>query len=127
MKRILSTSILLVFMAVVAMAQPPQGGQFSPEDMAKSQTEQMTKDLKLNEQQVEKVSALNTKYMENMQSIFQNAGGDREQMREKMEAFRTERNDELKKILTEEQFKKYQELENERMQQRRANRPPMNN
>ncbi|MDA3879257.1 MAG: hypothetical protein PF436_02615 [Prolixibacteraceae bacterium] len=128
MRRIISTTFLLVFMAVITMAQPPQGRegrQFSPEDMAKRQTEQMTEDLKLNELQVEKVSALNKKYAEKMRDAFQNAEGNREQMREKMQTLRTEKDTELKEILTEEQFKKYQEIEKERMermQQRRENR-----
>jgi len=128
MRRIISTTFLLVCLVVVTMAQAPQGRQgrqFNPEDMAKRQTEQMTEDLNLNEQQVEKVSALNKKYAEKMRDAFQNTDGNREQMREKMQTQRTEKEAELKEILTDEQFKKYQEIEKERMQrmqQRRENR-----
>lgn len=107
----------------VAMAQPPggQGRQFDPEEMVKSQTEQMVTDLGLNAEQTKKVEALNRKYGEKMGELFRNTtpDGDRTAMREKMTALRTEKNNELKTVLTEAQMKKFLELEEQRMTERR--------
>lgn len=106
-----------------AMAQPPggQGQQFDPEAMVKRQTEQMVSDLGLNADQTKKVEALNRKYSEKMGEVFRNTGpdGDRAAMREKMTALRTEKNNELKTVLTEAQMKKFLELEEQRMTERR--------
>jgi Spy/CpxP family protein refolding chaperone len=111
-----------LFVGIMAMAQPLQGmGQFNPEEMIKRQTEQMVKDLGLNDSQKTKIEALNKKYGAKMGEVFQSAGGDREKVREKMTAMRTEKDAELKTILTPEQFTKYQELEKKRMEERRQN------
>jgi Spy/CpxP family protein refolding chaperone len=120
MKKI--TLILAVLMvSVFGYAQPPGGGrgQMNSEEAIKQQTEQMVKDLSLNADQTKKVEAINKKYGEKNAQAFQNAGEDRTQMRETMQKLRTEKTEELKKVLTAEQFKKHEELEEQRMQQRR--------
>ncbi|HOO84602.1 MAG TPA: hypothetical protein PLS94_08570 [Prolixibacteraceae bacterium] len=122
MKKILFFTLALLA-TIAIMAQPPGGGmgmQFDPEEMVKRQTEQMTNDLGLNAEQTKKVEALNKKYSEKMSEMFQNAGeADRSKFFEKMQTIREEKNKELKGILTDEQYKKHIELEEQRMQQRR--------
>lgn len=118
--------IVGVLLSLATVAQPPggqgQGRQFDPEQMIKRQTDQMVTDLGLNADQTKKVEALNRKYSDKMREMFQanrDAGGDFSQMREKMTALREEKNKELKPILTEDQMKKYLELEQKRMEERR--------
>jgi Spy/CpxP family protein refolding chaperone len=129
MKRTIITTFTILFFSVLTFAQPPggQGRQFDPEEMIKRQTGQMTTDLNLQEDQIPKVQKLNEKYGEKMGEIFQNnQGGDREKFREKMDSLRVAKDGELKEILTEEQFTKHQEIQEERMQrfrQMRENRP----
>ncbi|MDA3816062.1 MAG: DUF4890 domain-containing protein [Prolixibacteraceae bacterium] len=125
MKRTLITIFTILFISVLSFAQPPggQGRQFDPEEMIKRQTEQMTTDLNLNEEQTQKVQALNEKYGEKMGEIFQNAQqGDREQMREKMDSLRTTKDVELKEVLSDEQFKKHQKIQEGRMERFRQMR-----
>jgi len=115
---------ITLFITTMVVAQPPQGGggrEFNPEEMVKRQTEQMVKDLGLNDTQKTKVEAINKKYSTKMGEIFQSAGGDREKAREKMKAMRTEKNVELKGVLTAEQYTKFEELEKKRMEERRQN------
>lgn len=117
----LATALLF---ATVVMAQPPQGGpgMMNPEEMVKRQTDEMVKELGLDAKQTEKVTAINKKYADKMGKLFQESQGNREGMREKMQALRTEKDAELKPILTAEQYTKYQELEKQRMERFRQQR-----
>ncbi|HKM93026.1 MAG TPA: hypothetical protein VJY41_05180 [Prolixibacteraceae bacterium] len=120
MKKLLLTAIVGLLVAITGNAQP-QGGraQFNPEEMIKRQTEQMVADLDLSKEQIPKVEAINKKYSEKTQLLFQNGDGDRSKSREKMETLRNEKNVELKTVLTKAQYTKFIELEEKRMQERR--------
>ena len=116
--------ILGLLMSIMTYAQPPggQGRQFDPEQMVKRRTDQMVTDLGLNADQTKKVEAVIKTYSDKRMKMFQenrDKGGDWTQMREKMTAMRDEENKELKPILTEDQMKKYLELEQKRMEERR--------
>jgi periplasmic protein CpxP/Spy len=126
-QRIYFLAVMLLF-ATMVTAQPPQGGpggqQMDPEEMAKRQTDEMVKDLGLDAKQTEKVSAINKKYADKMGEMFKNPQGDRDGMREKMQAMRTEKDAELKTVFTADQFVKYQENEKKRMANFRQGPPP---
>lgn len=120
----LFTSLLIVLVVIVSNAQPPQGGgfgQMDPEQMAKSQTDRMAEDLKLDDKQKTEVQAINLKYSKKMGEIFQGGGGmgDFEEMRKKMDEMNTQKNAELKKVFTAEQYTKYEALEKQRQEERR--------
>jgi periplasmic protein CpxP/Spy len=115
--------VLLALLAftVVTVAQNRGSGNFDPKEMAKRQTEQLTEELDLNKDQQKKVLELNEKYSEKMSAMFQDmrsGGGDREAMREKMGKMREEQNKEMKKLLTEDQYKKYEKYLEERRSSR---------
>jgi periplasmic protein CpxP/Spy len=122
--KVLFTSLLIAFAVIASYAQPPQGGgqgrRMDPEKMAKSQTDRMVEDLKLNDKQTTEVQAINLKYSKKMGEIFQaGAGqGDREANRKKMDEMNIQKNAELKKVFTAEQYKKYEELEKQRQEER---------
>lgn len=124
--------------------------RFDPAEMIKRRTEQMVKTYNLTEQQAEQIKALNEKYMSNMGRGGQRQGNGMGQRRQNGEgngasaqseqrADRQQRPQggmrggfgfnneeytaELKKILTEEQFKAYQED----MEKMRQNRRPGGN
>ena len=124
MKQKISLIIIGFLLTTLSFAQPPQGDrQFNMEEMVKRQTKEMVDSLGLNDKQAEDVAAINKKYSEKMRTLFQESrDGDRAAMREKMMSMRTDKNAELEKILTPEQFKKYQEMEKKRMEERRARR-----
>lgn len=125
MKSILRTFViaLATMVASSAYAQMPQGGQrperpqFSPENMAKMQTEQMVQSLKLTEDQAEVVYQLNLANITEQAKLM-------EQMR-KMQKGREAATDEaMKSILSESQYKKWSK-QKQQQQQNRMNRGMM--
>jgi protein CpxP len=93
--------------------------RMSPEEMAKKQTERMVTDLKLNDKQKTQVATINTKYAKLRNELMQANQGNREAARPKMKEMETQKNAELKKILTDEQFKLYEDLGKKRQEERR--------
>lgn len=114
MKKIRFLLIALIMGTTVSMAQNWQSA--TPEEMAKSQTEQIKKACDLDKDQEKKVYDLSLKSgkeMAKMRSEMQ-GGGDRDAMREKMGKVRDEQNKEMKKILTADQYTKYEKYLEER-------------
>lgn len=130
MKKIGLILILLVTVVLTGIAQP--GGQgmrnMSPEDRAKRETERIGEYVKYTAGQDAKVTALNLKYIQKQSENrpsgdFRNmSDADRDAWRKKMEAIDTEKNGEMKKLLTADQYKQYEaylKARAERMQQMR--------
>lgn len=121
--------LLLLFafvLTTVSMAQNRGERNFDPEEMAKRQTEELTKTLDLNKDQQKKVLSLNKEMGEKMSAMredMRDGGGDWGAMREKMTKIREEQNKEMKKILTEDQYKKYEKYLEERRARRGQGRP----
>lgn len=146
MKKLMMTMVAALMLTATAMAQENngrrEGRNFDPAEMAKAQTERMVQEYGLNEAQKAKLLELNTQYAGKMrmggrggQRGGQRFGGpqggnqqggmqqgerpSREQMEARMKEMRENReayNAELKNILTEEQFSKYEEAEKQRME-----------
>lgn len=108
-KLILSLAIALFTGSGVCMAQDNKSGR---PDMSQ-RIEQMVKDLGLNETQAKDFKAV----MEEMRP-GRNDSGERPS-REEMEKKRTEADAKIKKILTDEQYKKYQSMRTQRGERRR--------
>ncbi|MDR1762617.1 MAG: DUF4890 domain-containing protein [Dysgonamonadaceae bacterium] len=128
MKKFLLMALLLCGSTVMFSQRPgggPGGGQFSPEDFAKRQTEWMTKELNLTDAQIAPVDSVNLLYAKKQQELFK-PDGDREAMREAMQTINAEKEAAFAKILTEEQFKTYKEKSREMFGRRGngENRPP---
>lgn len=110
--------IIGLIIGITSLAQPPQGRQLNSEERAKRQTDQMVKDLGLTEAQATKVQALNDKCSKKMSEYTQQAGDDRAKRREMMQLVRSEKDAGLKEILTADQYKKYQDIEQKRIEER---------
>ncbi len=130
--------------AVEATSTPPQGGpqmreqgpgpgqegrrQFSPEDFANRQTEQIGEYITFTEGQKEKVYQLNLKYSQKMQELrsgvsFMDMNDEqRAEMRKKMDAQQAEKDQEMKTILSAEQMTAYEKFREE-MRNRMQRRP----
>ncbi len=107
--------ISLVLLSLTASNMNGQQRQRpSAKDMAKRQTEMMVKSLNLDEEQEKTVEAINLKYADKFQKIREEAAGDREKMRTLRSNLVNNKNKELEKVLSEEQFERYKELEEER-------------
>ena len=115
MKKLIFAAVLTIMVSITAHSQ---NSRPSSEEFVKKQTEQMVKDLDLNEKQTKQVSDLNTKFAEQMKKARDENQGNRDKMRASMKKMRDDRNIELKKILTDEQYNKHLELQEKRMKER---------
>ncbi|MEZ5102919.1 MAG: hypothetical protein R2757_00360 [Draconibacterium sp.] len=119
MRKIGFLLIAILMGTTISMAQP--GGQrMAPEERAKQQTAELKEALGLDKTQEKKVYDLNLETGKKMQKMREEMGGQgfSDEMREKMQAMREETNKEMKKILTDEQYKKYEKY----LEERRARR-----
>ena len=116
MKKIFAVSLMLVF-ALMVSAQNRGGRGLSEADMEK-QYEEMTKELSLKTEQLEKIKAIDKEYYAKIREARESGEGDRDSWR----AMGEKRRESIKKVLTEEQYTKYQEMERKWREQRRANR-----
>jgi periplasmic protein CpxP/Spy len=112
-----------------AFAQAPNGQQprMNPEEMAKGLTDRMTTEIKLNDKQKTEISAINLKYTKKTMEIFQANQGNWEVIRTKMEESRTLKNNEVKAVLTDEQYKLYEEFMKKWMEEGRKRRMEQSN
>ena len=121
MKRLVFLLMVVLLGTTIAMAQN-RGGQrqFNPEEMAKRQTERYKTELKMNDTQTEKMEQVllaSYKKMSTMREEMRE-DADRTKMREQMTEWRTEQEKEIKKILTDDQFEKYEKMMEERRSRR---------
>jgi periplasmic protein CpxP/Spy len=126
MKKLLIVLGLALTVATGAWAQPPQGGgqgRFNFEERQKQEMETMKKELSLTPDQVKKVEALNAETNQKTRELFEASAGDREGNREKFRTLREEHTKKLNVILTPDQAKKWEEIQEKLRAERRANRP----
>lgn len=111
--------MIVVLGTTITMAQS-RGGQrdFDPVERAKQTTKELTEKLDLKKDQEKTVYDLNLKTNKEMSVAFKEADGDREAMRAKMGKTREAYNKEMKKILSESQWEKYEKYQEERRKQR---------
>jgi len=123
MKKIGIVLLTFILTSVVSIAQQRN---FDPEDFAKRQTAQLKEELDLNKEQEEKVYDLNLESIKKMNKLREErqSGGGFEGMREKMTEIREEQNKKMKEILSEEQWTKYEKLQEERRGRMRDRRRP---
>ncbi|MDR3262313.1 MAG: DUF4890 domain-containing protein, partial [Tannerella sp.] len=105
-------------------AQAPQGSRgggrsFSPEEMAQRTTEWMTKELNLTSDQTTPVDSINLLYARAQQILFQSSEGERDKIREAMDALNQEKEKALAKVLTEAQLELYKKRVSEMANRRR--------
>ena len=129
MKKLIFAAFALIF-SVGMFAQQPQRGErreFKPEEMATRQAEHMKTELSLDDEQYKSVYTLFLKRNEEMKKEFANRQEgqqvDREARRAEMIKKQEAMNAELKKILTAEQYTKYQEMQKKEQERRRQGGP----
>ncbi len=111
MKSKILTAALLLLLALSTKAQRGDGRGMDPAQRAEMQTKMMVDSLSLSTKQGEKVKEINLKYANKQKEARSaNADGDWEKMRATMEALRTEQSAELKTVLTQEQYDRWQKI-----------------
>lgn len=111
---ILITAFLCItFINVTAQAKKLKDS--TPEQRAKMLTEWMTNKLSLKSRQVEQVSVLNLQYARKNDPILQSNEGKLAKFK-KLKTLEKEKSEALKQILDTEQYKKYQEIKHQIIQ-----------
>lgn len=120
-----STSILicLVFITILSSSNrlTAQSEFKTASERAQFQTERMTSSLKLDSVQVEKVGRINLKYAQKMDPIIKGNGSKISKFRA-FKSINDEKQAELKKVLTKEQFAEFQRQQEEMKERLRENR-----
>ena len=116
-KKFYFTLILTVISALVATnlkAQSSMAGMknATPAQRAQMQTGMMKSKLKLDTNQVLKVQAINLKYAQKFEPIIKGSDGRMKKMKEAM-SLQKQKDAELKQVFTTEQYKQYQDFEQE--------------
>ena len=117
--KIMVAGAMLLAGALAANAQPGggpggPGGPMDPEKMAQMRADEMKEAVKLTDEQYTKVLNLFKEESAAMEKRMQQGGGQPGGGREEMEKMMNERNEKLKAILTEEQYKTWSESEQNR-------------
>lgn len=118
MKKLGLLLMIVVLGTTMSIAQNRGGQRMDPEERAKQTTAELKETLDLKKDQEKKVYELNLKANKEMTAAWQDADGDREVMREKMGKVRDNTNKEMKKILSDDQYTKYEKFLEEKRQQR---------
>lgn len=107
MKKVIGLFLVILISSVSVFAQSgKRGGQKG--DPSK-RIEQMVTDLKLDDKQAAEFRKIQKEYAEKMKKERDAAQNDRTKMREKMKQMNENKNAEIKKILSDEQYKQYLE------------------
>ena len=114
---------VISLMTLAAQPGPGQGPRMTPEERAARQTSRMIGELNLDETQALAVEAINQKYAEKQSAFMQEHRGDREAMRSGMQELIAQKDEELKAILTGEQYARHQEMQAEQRERMQSRRP----
>lgn len=113
MKRTVLIMGTLLFLSVT-VSHAQGGGNFqrrTVEERVKTIDEKFAA-FNLEKSKATEVDSIFTKFFKDQDKLrdeLMSSGGQRDQMREKMEPLRTERDDKLKKVLSDDQFKKWKD------------------
>lgn len=113
MKKVIGLCLVLLISSVSVFAQGGKRSAKKGGDPAQ-RCEKMIADLKLDEKQAADFRKVEAEFRDKMEAERKQLDSDRQKMREKMTAMRNDRDAEMKKILTEDQYKQY--LEKQRPQ-----------
>ncbi len=113
MKKVIGLCLVLLVSSVSVFAQSGKRSAKKGGDPAQ-RCEKMIADLKLDEKQAADFRKVEAEFRDKMKAERKQADWDRRKMREKMMSLRDDRDAEMKKILTEDQYKQY--LEKQRLQ-----------
>lgn len=108
MKKIIGLCLVLLLSSVSAFARDNHKRTDNKADLSK-RYERVITDLKLNEKQASEFRKINDEFMQKAQKERADVKSMREKQREKMMAMREDKNAQIKKILTDEQYKLYTE------------------
>jgi len=111
MKKLLLSIALVGVFGIFAQAQPGGKADLSPEEKAVKQTERLAKELSLDAAQSEKLLMINKEFAAQMEAKRAEDKTDREARKKETMELRQQHNDQINSLLTQEQQKKYLEIQ----------------
>lgn len=120
MKKVLGLCVVILLSSVSVFAQGKgqRAGKERVRDHSK-RFEKLAEELKLSDTQIAEFEKLNATHKEKMQAEREAMKAEREKQKEKMIAMRDQRNEEVKKILSDEQYQLYVEKQKAGMEKQR--------
>ncbi|CAL67876.1 hypothetical protein [Christiangramia forsetii] len=117
----LITAIFLLF-SISLFAQEPNSprSEMSNEEMATLGAKRLTMQLDLTAQQEEKLKTFYLDQMESRRKLMEKSKKERDEIRQDRMEMNEDQKEELRKILTEEQFTKWEQLQEKRRKGRKA-------
>lgn len=101
--------ILLLILSLITIVIKAQEKKVKPEERAQNQTELLTKELNLSQEQSLKIYDINLNHFINIEKI-KNAGLSQEEQKKQIKELLQKRRNEFKKVLSKEQMAKLKEL-----------------
>lgn len=128
MKKVLFICTMVLICSIGAFAQGNRGNnRANMQERMKERIENYVKELKLDTKKAAEFKKVLTESSEKMQkemaSARESGNQDREAMREKMTKLNNERDAAVKKVLSADEYKKYQEILKKEQEQRGQGRP----
>ena len=122
----LKASMMMIALALISQVVMAQPEKRDPQEMAKKQTQKMTEVIDgLSTDQIAQLEAVNLKYTQKRQAIFEEHRGEREQMRTEMREMGKEKKAEMDQILNEDQqaqLKEHMKAQREARKEKRGHR-----
>ena len=115
---LLAAAGLLATAPSFAQTQPTR----TPEQRAERQTENLTRQLGLTPDQAAKVERILQAQRQEAQALRQQSGGDRRALAQSLKAGRAKYDEQLRAVLSPDQYTKYNQLRDERREQMRERR-----
>jgi len=115
MKKLIISALALVFSVASAFAQDVQKGktQKTPDEKSTRFTQRMTRELSLDASQQERVNAINLERFKNIEEVRTQAGLDAPARRQKLKEVEDNYFNNLKGVLSADQFTKFQAMKAE--------------
>ncbi|WP_293715697.1 hypothetical protein [uncultured Parabacteroides sp.] len=107
MKKVIGLFLVILISSTTVFAQ--SGNRQGKKGDPSKRSEKMIEELKLNDKQAAEFRKVEADFKDQMTKEREAVKEDRQKMREKMTAMRTEKDAQIKSILTDEQYKLYQE------------------
>lgn len=114
MKNFAGTLLILLIFCMHAVGQREDMAKLSAEEIAERQTNRMKTDLNLTEEQIPKVQAINLEYAKKTKELFANEALSRPEKFQEMQVMNSNKEFELKKVFTKEQYKLFKAQQEER-------------
>ena len=114
MKRFIIAGCIIMCAWVVSAQN--QGGAQRMEEMRAQWYETLTKELKISTAQLDSIKKFDAEFAPKQRELFEKYRDDREKMTSERTKLTDQLNAKIKKVLTADQYKKYEELNRQRME-----------